>query len=195
MKVRKKGHKKAIIITLGILLIIVGAAMVVSRFLNTSSDGSLSSSYSTGQTQPTFDLTPKPYNGNYMSFNYPVSLKAAANNKLVTPVVAMANFSYPDIASWNLAIDIIQVPSGTLSGNNSYQVRQINPAVYQQSMITIHGKPITVMTDTQATTFSKVAFLIDGQYQATVSLYGNDFNPDYLTKTFMMILSSWVWHI
>lgn len=88
------------------------------------------------------------------------------------------------------------IPSGQLKDNNGYQVRKINPSTYQESHIVLNNKPIDVMTDKTVGGFSKVAFLINGQYQATISLYGDDANGlDVLQSTLNMVLSTWRWQV
>jgi hypothetical protein len=50
------------------------------------------------------------------------------------------------------------------------------------------------MTDKTITYYNKVAFLVRGSYQATISLSGDDQGGEgNLVKTLNMILGSWTW--
>ena len=101
----------------------------------------------------------------------------------------MHNYSDHDIEVRNLAIASLFVPSGNLSDNNAYQFRKANPNTYQESNVTTNGKTVTVMSDTTVAGFSKVAFLTNGRYQATVSLIGNDSDGlDSLQAAFNQVL-------
>jgi hypothetical protein len=192
MHVSKK--TKIAVICVVVIVAILGTMRIVSSIINTPSQGIIYAPNNSQPVQSSINLAPKLLTGKYATFNHPTGLTQVANNKIVTPVVATYNFSYRDIETWDLAIDIILVPSGKLTDNSSYQVREINPATYQQSQLNLNNHIITVMTDRSASGYSKVAFLVHGQYQATISLYGDDASGfKYLDLTLNMVLSSWHW--
>jgi hypothetical protein len=181
-------------IIIGVAVVLV-AIKLTSLAFNRPAQGTISTTNGTEQpAQAGIDLRPEPISGTYVSFSYPRGLTRTADSKLIGPVVAMYNFSHHDVESWNLAIEILVIPSGQLADNNSYQLRKINPNTYQESHITVNNQLIDIMTDKTAGGFSKVAFLVHGQYQATVSLYGDDANGlGDLQSTFTMVLGTWHW--
>lgn len=132
--------------------------------------------------------------GTYASFKYPADMTQEPNSKLVTPVVEQFNFGKRDIESWNLAIGVLSIPGGSLMANNSYQFRKTEPNKYKESHMNINGQSVDVMTDTSVGGFSKVAFLVHGNYQATISLYGDDpAGVRTLSNAFHAVLSTWQW--
>lgn len=194
---KKRLIKLSIILTIClVLLLIIYFGM---SFLNKPSVGAIVNAPSVNNSVTgtnSIDLSPKAVNGQYVSFSYPTGMTVEANSKIVAPVMAMYNYSYRDIESWNLAIAILYIPSGNLSDNNAYQYRKINPDTYQETQTTINGKTIPVMSDSSAVGFSKVAFLVNGHYQATVSLIGNDSDGlNSLQSTFDQVLNTWTWHV
>ena len=179
------------------IVVVIIAAVVIFEIvskLNKPAQGLVSNPTSAQSAQAVIDLIPTPGGGRYASFSYPSIMQQVANSKLITPVIAIYNYSYRDVESWKLAIEVLQIPSGQLTDNNSYQTRKLNPQQYQESHETINSQMIDVMTDKTVGGFSKVAFLVHGQYQATISLYGDDpSGVDILQKTFDMALGNWHW--
>ena len=114
--------------------------------------------------------------------------------KFNLPIIDIVNMSYPDAQSWLLSVEVSNIPSGTFYDNEAYQARIINPTTYQLSQVTINGMSIQIFTDKTASGYSRVAFLISGNYQATVSLIGDDTSGvGPLASTMAMILNSWQW--
>ena len=144
-----------------------------------------------------FDMSAAAFTDGYASFTYPKSLSAAPSGRIAPPIVASYVLRYHSTPrTCNLAVTITRVPSGRLSDNNAYQFRRVHPEVYKESSETFNGVRAAVMTDTTATGFSKVGFLVDGEYQAAVALYGNDQSgPADLQATFAMIMGSWHWQV
>jgi hypothetical protein len=193
MSVMSKQLRRVGIGTVIAIVVLLVVFEIISK-LNQPAQGVISAPSSAQLAEVSLNLTPTPGGGRYASFNYPAALNQTASGKLVTPVVAAYEYSYRDVESWNLAIDILLIPSGQLTDNNSYQVRKINPQQYQESHVTVNNQSIDVMTDKTVSGFSKVAFLIHGQYQATVSLYGDDpSGVGDLQSTFNMVLDTWHW--
>ncbi len=183
-------------------LVIVGVVVVAVTLLvfeiiiklNRPARGTISISGSSQSHKTAIDMTPTPGGGRYASFSYPAALHQVASGQIITPVVAIYDFSHSDIESWNLAIEILQIPSGRLADNSSYQLRRMKPQQYQESHVVINHQTIDVMTDKTVGGFSQVAFLIRGQYQATVSLYGDDPGGiGSLQSTLNMVLQTWHW--
>ena len=168
-----KKRVTAIAIVGAIVILLVGLKIVSSAF-NAPVHGTISTTAtkSTPTVQATINLRPKTATGTYAHFNYPSGLTKDKSNAITPPVVAIYDFSYRDIESWDLAISIAIIPSGQLSDNNAYQFRKINPSTYQASQLVLNHTAIPVMTDKTVSGFSKVAFLIQGQYQATHFLTG-----------------------
>ena len=189
-------NRRRRLVGVSIVVVIIAAVVIfaiVSK-LNKPAQGLVSNPTSAQSAQAVIDLSPTPGGGRYASFSYPSIMQQVVSSKLITPVVAIYNYSYRDVESWKLAIEVLQIPSGQLADNNSYQTRKLNSQQYQESHETINSQVIDVMTDKTVGGFSKVAFLVSGQYQATISLYGDDpSGVDILQKTFDMVLGNWHW--
>ncbi len=174
------------------LIAIVGGVMFVMSRLNAPHQGVVHVG-AVIQPSATFDMTPKPAQGTYVTFAYPAGLTVVPNNPIVKPVLEQFNFIHRDIETWNLAIAVLTNP-GDISTNNAYQYRKTKPSEYKESQLTVNGRQVVIMTDTSVGGFSEVAFLQHGPYGATISLYGDDqAGTQALANTFHMILSTWSW--
>ena len=140
------------------------------------------------------DMTPVAMTGAYASFTYPKCLNAVATQSPASPVLASYDLVHQDIQTWNLAITILDVPSGSIADNNAYHFRKVNPNRFSESQTVVNGTTVHVMTDKMANGFNGVAFLVRGQHQAVVSLNGDDTTGLHdLQSTLQMVLSSWHW--
>jgi len=195
MGVSKK--RKVTAIVLFSIFVVVGSGIIYLLYkFNSPTYGSISTPKLTTSKPVGINFTPKYVTGKYASFSYPSGLQIKPNSASGGSTLAVYVFSYHDIENWSLVVTIYNYPTGTLMGNSAYLMRKLNPATYSESVETVNNKPIDIMTDASAGGFSKVAFLIDGQYQATVSLYGDDSSgPVALQKTLDMIIKSWNWTV
>ncbi len=187
-------RKKKVLITSVIAIIILILVLVTISRVNSTNHGTLSSSYTIKSNQSTFVSKPVQYSDKFISFNYPSSLVTGSTSTLVFPSVDKVNFTYRDVVTWSLAIEVLNIPNGQLNSNSGYQVRKINPTKYQQSNLDLNNNSGVVMTDKSVGEYSKVVFLVHGPYQASISLTGDDLNGNTnLDKTLNMIVSSWQW--
>ena len=132
----------------------------------------------------------------FVTIGYPKFLKIVPNYKFYLPVVDEFNYSYPDIESWDLSISIYHFGSSSLQDNNAYQFRLENPNIYSPSTEVVNGQNIVIFSNQSMGGFNKIAFLINGTYQATISLIGDDQSGQApLQKTFDLILSNWHWKV
>lgn len=139
-------------------------------------------------------LTPVKVTNSYASFDYPSIMTLTSNNALTSHELANYTFVHRDIATWNMTIEVLYVPSGKLADNNSYQFRHVSPERFIETNALINDNNIAIMTDSTYGGFSKVAFMVHGPYQAVISLYGDDQNGlTNLEKTFSMVLNTWDW--
>lgn len=184
----------ALLITVFSLACLGVGLTILSAFFASPAQGVIYAVNAALFSQANLDMTPQVFVDNYASFSYPKGLTTVAPSRFGPPVVAIYDLTYRDIQTWRLAVSIVRIPSGNLSDNNAYQFRRINPAKYAESHVHLNGQNVTIMTDTTAGGFSQVAFLVHGQYQAVVSLYGDDpRGTEGLQTTFSMILGSWRW--
>lgn len=195
MSIKLTKKRKILFLILILMVAVFGFMVLLLRNLfDSPSQGVITGNVTSSSQKSEFNQKPTYYSNKFVSFNYPASLSEVPSPKIVSPVIANASFKYPDIQTWYLNIDILNVPAGDLASNNSYEFRKINPNIYQQSTLNINGEPVIVMTDKSSSTYSKVAFLVNGTYQATISLTGDDLSGDqYLDATMVQVLSSWKW--
>ena len=177
-----------------VVLIVVIAGYLIAK-LNGPSQGVINNPTGTSKPQAAIDMTPTPGGGLYASFNYPAALtQVVSSHNTATPNTVTYSYTRQDVESWDLEIVIFVNPSGQLTNDSAYTYRKMHPQEFQDTQTVINGQNIDVMTDKAAPGFSKLAFLIHGKYQATVSLYGNDADGTAgLQATFNMVLQSWHW--
>ncbi len=145
---------------------------------------------------PGFIFSLKNSSDQYVSFKYPKFLKVVSNYKFYPPVVDEFNYSYLDIESWDLSISIYHFGSSSLQDNNAYQFRLENPSIYVPSTEVVNEQNVVIFSDQSMGGFNKIAFLVNGTYQATISLTGDDQSGQApLQKTFDLILSNWHWKV
>jgi len=143
-----------------------------------------------------FNNTPVAVHNNYFSFSYPASMHAYAQQPLKLPEIADYSYGYSDIESWQLAVSAQTLVQPSLSQDSSYLYRTQHPDQYRLSSTTINGQPVAIMTDTKASGFSKVAFLLNGSNVVHVSLYGNDNSGiTVLNNVFTQVLNSIKWSV
>ncbi|HEY5268454.1 MAG TPA: hypothetical protein VII94_04985 [Candidatus Saccharimonadales bacterium] len=189
-------NKKRIIILASVFIVLVLVFKLILSYTDKPAVGTVNMPKITTTTLPQINVTPVLLSSQYVSFDYPKGLKIDSKNKPTGPIVDDYLFSYSDIEPWNLAISIYLIPLGGLSDNNAYQLRKINPTQYQQSTQVVNGQNVIIMSDKTISYYNKVAFLVHGSYQATISLSGDDQNGDStLVNTLKMILSSWTWKL
>ncbi len=190
----KNQRRKKIVTTITIVIAVTLLVLYLFMKLNAPHEGVVVVG-SPKANISSFDLTPKQSVGKYVTFNYPAGMKVTANSTIRDPVVEQFNYLHRDIESWNLAIAVMKNPGGSVSTNNSYQVRKIKPEQYKESTETVNGKTYVIMTDSSVGGFSKVAIMQNGSMGATVSLYGDDpSGTKDLQKTFDMVFASWKWN-
>jgi len=73
-------------------------------------------------------------------------------------------------------------------------VRKAYPTKYSESTQVVNGQNVFMFSDQTISSYNKVAFLLHGSYQATISLSGDDPSGQViLASTLTMILSTWAW--
>jgi hypothetical protein len=189
-----KPHKKLLIVcTILFVICAVILLLIDKQWTQPTTTSAVSSPYPVTK-QAALNLIPKDYSDNFVSFNYPTIMTMNQTPKFGPPIVDVANLSYPDDESWLLSVQVLNIPSGTLYDNSAYQARIINPTTYQLTQSTINGMSVPIFTDKTASGYNRVAFLLSGNYQATVSLTGNDISGlTPLVNTMAMVLNSWQW--
>jgi hypothetical protein len=190
-----KKAPKVIAIYAVIIGFIVLAGAAWSAFANTPTQTHRTTTSSLKpKASRNLDLSPVAASGQFADFTYPAIFSVAPSNPVIPPVVAVYNYRYQSVPSWSLDIAIIRVPGGHLLDNDSYKMRTLKPEIYQASSLAVNGQSVPVMTDTTTGGFAKVAFLISGQYQATISLTSDDQRAmTDLETSLEQIVRSWHW--
>lgn len=185
------------LIILACLLCVVVGAFLFYRYLSSPSQSNITTPnalVNSLSNTSTFNNTPVAVHNTYFSFTYPAAMHPYPLQPLTTPQIADYSYGYRDIESWQLAISGQTLSEPTLSNDSAYTYRAQHPEQYQPSNTTINGQPVVIMTDSTASGFSKVAFLLHGSVVVNVSLYGNDTSgTDILNSVFMQVLNSLTW--
>lgn len=180
------------IVFLGVFIITVLSIRSTATFLMSPIDGNVAAQ--SMESVSAIDLTPTTATNNYATFTYPRNMITRKSQVPHYPVLASYNLTYQTLAPWSLAISIIRVPTGNLADNNAYRFRLINPQTFVRTQIKLKDKTATIMTDESAGGYARVGFLVHGQYQAVISLTGEDrSNMADLQSTLNMVLGSWHW--
>jgi hypothetical protein len=184
------------LLSIAAILVILGLAVTIFDHLNGPSRGSVTAL--TVQQQKSaivFNLKPVKVVSPEASFSYPAALTMLSSDMVKPPVLAIYNYGYKYTESWRLAITVNQLNGSSLNSDGSYALDMSEPATYSLSHATYNGISYAIMTNTQASGFSKVAFTVNGSRSADISLYGDDENGTaYLQKTFLAVLRSWKWN-
>ena len=174
-----------------------GAADYIMSKFNVSVSGKvISPTLSQQKAGLSFNFTPVPVNGTYVSFTYPQAMSVYTGaQKANYPILESYEYRYSDILTWLLVVAVIQLPDNNLNSDSSYSTRVQNPEQYQLSTVTVNQKTYKVMTDTTAPGFSELAFSLDSSQVCDISLLGNDnLGTANLQKVFDMVLGSLSWH-
>ncbi len=197
-KLRVHSNKFYFLLTIFIVTTIIAVTFIINN-LNQPSKGDISyqpNITSNSSSQQTFNSTKTNVVGKYIKFSYPASLKAYPLPKPVYPAVEAYSDTYKDTDVWTLALQVVHIPSGDINDNSGYTLRKSNPNRYGYTIETINQNKVYIFTDTQDNNFNKVAFMVNGEYQASISLTGLDINqPDLLQTTFDQVVSSFEWRV
>ncbi len=188
-------RKRVLVIGLGCLGVVILALLLFSAAANAPHGAAKIVVQSSKPTGSSINMTPVSITTTYASFEYPAAFTQTPTGGLMTHEVAGYTMVHHDVATWSLAIEILSIPTGNLSDNNSFQYRKVNPQTYAENQFAVNGQTVTEMTDTTYGGFSKVAFLVHGQYQAVISLYGDDPSGlNNLRLSLTMIEKTWHWN-
>ena len=188
------GRQQALLLIAACLLITIAGIGLFSRYATSPAEGIIEAIRGNWASAAAFDMRPQLISGSYASFNCPRGLTAMKSQTGGQQVLAAYDWKRPDIQTWRLAVSIVDVPTLRMTDNNAYLFRLQNPQRFSESVQSIDGQSVPVMTDMSASGFSKVGFLRHGRYQAVVSLYGDDqAGSRDLQATLAMVLRSWRW--
>lgn len=181
-----------------VLVAVLFLGFMFYRYVSTPSQSQITtpnSSLTSLSNTSTFNNTPVTVQNAYFSFSYPAALKPYKQQPITAPMIANYSYGYRDIESWELTITAQAIPQSSLTNDSAYNYRAQHPEQYQLHNESINGRPVAVMTDTQASGFSNVAFVLHGSYVINVSLYGNDTSgTDILSSVFSQVLKSLRWN-
>ncbi len=194
-KPRLANHKILIISLLVIILLIIAG---IKGYSNLTKPTSIKLAVSSKQNLPAsynIGLTPVLKTDAYVSFYYPEGLSLISTAKMLPTSVDDYFFTAKDVYLWRLGIDISSIPGGQLSQLSSYAIRLNNPNEFKQTVENINGQTITIMSDSQyAGSFSKVAYMTNGNLVASVSLTGGDSQGGApLELAFNNVIARWKW--
>jgi hypothetical protein len=194
---KKKLSKKAKF-RIGIIAVLIVVVIVVIYFLSLLNKPAvaqlqLQSGKSTAIGPSQLNLTPKLITGKYVSYKYPVMMLPVPT-QVTGQSVEDWSFSFIDVGSWFLAIDVSHAKYGKLTDDTAYTIRANNPTTYSESHQSVGGQSVDIMTDKSAPTFSEIGFVLHGNFIFSVALMGDDTSGTKpLQTTFNMVLGSLHW--
>jgi hypothetical protein len=186
-------QNKRVAIPVGIIVLLaVGAVLLLHQL---GKPVSATAIVTTGNTAVPKPSQPIAVSNAYARFTYPGTMQPITGMQGPTgEIVAIYNYKMTDVVPWHLSITINLLHESGLTYDSAYLLRKNHPAQYQPSTVTVDNNTFTVMTDTQAGNFSKVAFTLHGDLSADISLTGDDANGDTtLAQAFQQVLHSWQW--
>jgi hypothetical protein len=178
-----------------VLLIVVLAVIYILRSINSSSVGTIESTNTsnTKLTQPSILL--KKVSNKYASFSYPSYLLIYPSNKAVYPTLLDYNYINHGFSSSYISISILDIPGGSLSSNNAYQTRQLDPNIYKEKDLKVNGQGVITFSSQDESGYSEIAFLVSPNYQASISLSNAAGQQDSQSQAALVdILKSWHWN-
>lgn len=186
-------NRRVLIPVCVIALLVIGFSLLIHQLRKPVSASNISTAGNTSIPMP-----PQPIlvDGTYAKFSYPGGMQPMTGMEgPMGEEVAVYNYKMPDTVPWHLAITINHLHEPGLSYDTNFLVRKNHPDQYQQSTLTANGNTFTVMTDTQAGGFAKVAFVLHGDLSADISLTGDDSSGDTtLAQAFQQVLTAWRWN-
>lgn len=190
----KRSKKRVYLILILVIILIVGLVILLVRYINSPQQGSINNNLPpTKITKSNFDLTPINVNGHYISFNYPAAFSTQSSNN----PAALESYLYKYVdqpESWLLSVTVNKLSPANLMSDSNYAIRKDNPSQYQLTSEAIGNKTFYIMTDKSTGSFSKVAFIQNGDMSTDISLLGSDASGLYnLQATFNMVLNSFQW--
>lgn len=187
--VRVRITKRQVVWT-AVVILICGVAFWAYRTVNDSAEGTIVQS-------PAPVAAKERYNkirSDYAVFEIPTTFTAVSSSEPVAPVLKNYNFIKQQFGSWQLAIHITRLPSGSLSDDGTYNYRNVTTGQYSKAVKQYGDHRAIIFTDTSTPTFTKVGYLTNGTLSASVSLMGG--TPEVSTDmqaTLDRILSTWQW--
>ena len=133
------------------------------------------------------------YQGQYATYDYPVAFSEQSHPDIISPVIDRQWFSRGSLTGWQLSVTIYSLPSANETDNGDYNLRQTMPNRFSRTESTSkQGDTITIFSDTEAASFSKVAFVHSGSKLSAVALTGaaSASNAD-LNEVLSGIVTSW----
>lgn len=130
----------------------------------------------------------------YASFSYPAKFTRLGSETVSDPVLARYNFTKRQVSSWQAAITITKLASGSLSDDGTYNYRNVTTSRFQKEERSIGTHQVTIYTDLTSEVFSKVAYFRQGTRGASISLSGGlPSNMQQLQTDFDALIASWQW--
>ncbi|GAC1500860.1 MAG: hypothetical protein NVS1B10_04740 [Candidatus Saccharimonadales bacterium] len=192
---RKKSYLslKAIIV---LVIVLFFSGLGVNRFIDYTASPTQGKLY--GLTDGSIDKSPPKDNvfeSHYVSFKYPSGFTKNNISPARPPFVEIDEFLKSRAKDGDLAIQIEKLPSGKLNDDGSYRFREINPGRFEETIESINGADVHIMTDHSLVgEFAKVAFFMHNDLLASVALTSssppkNDPNG----QIYNQVLQSWRW--
>jgi hypothetical protein len=179
-------------VSLVIIGVLVGIGAYALHYVDEPTQGTITAVVPTNTVKP---VTQVSLHGTYADFVYPRDFQVSPVGAGQPPQIA--NYSFVSHAGQSvvLGVQILSIPSGILTEDNSYNYRKVTTAQFKQDIKVINGQNIYIMTDITTPIFNKTAFFSHAGKVASVNINGG--GPEDLDKldaTLTAVVSSWQWH-
>lgn len=175
-------------------LLIIGGAYVGYTAVSGPSTGVVKSSLNEAKAVPAVQIR-KTIDGQYASFSLHDGFVKTTTDKPTGNEVELSSFARQRTAgSWNAVVRIVRLNGQPLQQEGTFNFRKTLSDRFDMTEQTIGNNDVITFTDNQDPSFSKVAYLTNGDVAASVALMGgmpDDFGR--LEAELRDMLTSWRW--
>lgn len=183
---------RLIITALLLLLITSGIAVLYKKFAG-NSVGSVTVGVPAPEVAPVVNRL--PIQSAYATFTRSSELKESRLEKPVDPVLVNHSFTKQQFSPWSLGIQIVRLPTGSLSDAGTYNYRNKFTAQFTKSQRMIGKQATTVFVDRTTPGFNQAVYFQNGSRAASVTLSGGtSVQAEAMQAEIDSIITSWQWY-
>jgi hypothetical protein len=194
VKAKRKSRKKliALLVFVGIILALGGAAYATRNTLNSPVKGKVVSTVPASTKQSQVEL--EQFDGTNFSFVHPITyIEQITKGALPSGEIEAHTFISSGMNTEVLTTAVTNLPSGNLSDDGSYSMRAQNSSKYKMKTVVVKNEKVTVFSATDAQQYQQSAFWPHGGKLLTVALTGTASDVPSMTSEFNDIVNSLSW--